>query len=241
MPGSVEQKEAMNLYYGESYDSSGLLNASLRVFKSIGIGKTIGMYIEDPELMEWVKIILTRTFGSKHLDQNALKELKIHGPSELDKPHIILIKFLIWLYKYYDTCADGRVKNLLQNVLGRIKQTDIILYLTPGKDRVMYSTIPFPRLDIFFSNSMESAKRRNALISMRNTFYDLNRFGWSKGRKLQKILEVFTNKYEIVCHELLRSGYINHEVFRDMINIAIDLQKELNRIMTFSFIKDFSQ
>ena len=239
IPGSVTRDEARNLYYGEEYDRLALANFSLQLLRSICIGRAISIYTDDEELLDQIKDVFTRSFGKRHITEyQELEELKIHGPSEQEKPYIVLFKFLLWLYTHYKTVSDEE-RSLLQQILRRMRNTNITIYLVPA-ERAKYRTILIPKLELFFKRWIDKEKKRKALIHLRNNFYRFSSKGWRAGKDIQKIIEVFTNKYELFCHDLLKYGALNYEALREMINIIIDLQKTFKEITGVSFIREMS-
>lgn len=240
IPGSVTRNEARNLYYGEDYDRLALAGFSLQLLNSICIGRAVSIYTDDEELLDQIKEVLTRSFGKRHIiEYQELNELKIHGPSEQDKPYIVLFKFLLWLCTYYETVSDeGR--SLLQQILRRIRNTNITMYLVPG-ERAKYRTILLPKLEFFFTRWIDKEKKRRALIHLRDNFYNFSSNGWRAGKDVQKIIEVFTNKFELLCHDLLKYGVLSYEALREMINIIVDLQRTFKEIpIELSFVREMS-
>lgn len=241
IPGSVTRDEARNLYYGEEYERFALAEFSLRLLNSICIGRAISIYADDEELLDEIKEeVFTRIFGKRHITKSQeLRELGIHGPLEQDKPYIVLFKFLLWLYTRYETVPDEE-RSLLQQILGKIRNTNITMYLVP-RDRAKYRTILLPKLEFFFTNWIDKEKKRKALMHLRDNFYKFINRGWKAGKDIQKILEVFTNKYELFCQDLLKYGILSYETLREMVNIIVDLQRKFKEtLIGVSFIREMS-
>ncbi|MEM3587873.1 MAG: hypothetical protein QXO71_11200 [Candidatus Jordarchaeaceae archaeon] len=241
VPGSVTRFEARNLYYGEQYDHQALASFSIQLLNSLCVGDAISIYTDDEELLDWINSVLTRSFGGRHITEaRTLKDLKIHRVSEREKSYIVLFKFLLWIYTYYERVSNEDEKTLLQQIITRIRNTNIIMYLVPS-EKAKYRTILIPRLEYFFTRWIDKEEKRNALIRLRNNFYNFSSEMWEKGKDAQKIIEIFTDEYESFCHGLLKYGVPNHEKLREMINIVIDAQRKYGgKLIGMSFIREMS-
>lgn len=239
VPGSVGRDEARNLYFGEEYDKGALYRLAMRLLESVCFGSNIAIYFDNQELREDIRKIFLREFGSCHVVGDNLNNLKVH-PLETRSPYIILMKFLLWLYKYIE--ADQQ----WHRIIDLLEQTEGVIYLTPGNEKVNYSTIPLPRLDIFCVNWLMVAERRKALEEMKDSLFSFMREIEKSAKKLkrqkaaQNELRVLVTYYDMLCFHLLQSGFINHEPLRRIIDIALGLSQSYGVDTSFSFVRELT-
>lgn len=245
-PGSVSRNEARNLYFREVYNKQALSQLGTWLLSSICVGKSFAVFFKNETLRDEMSTELLRNFKAFHILSRHLRKLCIH-PLEMNKPYLVFLKFLLWIYERYETESEADAKGRLHRILNLLKETEGIIYFAPGKDKAKYSTIPLPRLDFFLSNWLEVEKRKNALKRARDSLYyfmqDVIRSAAKKKeRKLaQDKLELLATYYDMFCTELLRSGFISYESLRRIINLVVELSDRYKDIyVNLSFFKELT-
>jgi hypothetical protein len=245
-PGSVAYKEARNLYFGEKYESEALSQMSTHLLNSFYIGRDVGVYLACEELRKDIDDILSKRFGVVGIPPEDLeRELRIHN-LERNKPYILFISFLIFLYETWEKETNAKEKEKFTRILSILKETEGVIYFTPSKDKAKYSTMPIPRLDFFFSRWLESEKERKILLKMKEEFYVFIRDVMINAKRIreervaQNSLELFVTYYDMVCAELLRSSLISHELLRRIADLVIELSERYNVDTRLSFIRELT-
>lgn len=233
MPGSVGFREARNLYFGERYDEKALLKSATKLLSSICIGPNVAICFADEFLQRDLRKCIS-DFG-QHILGRDLRELMIHD-IENDKPYICVLKLLLWLYDHAKARGYSHVIDL-------IRKTEGMIYFAPGVERAKYSTIPLPRLDVFFHTWLDKTDRRNVLKTMRDTLYHFTQRVRINARRkketkiAQDKLNLLTTYYDMLCERVLKSCLIDLELLRRMTDIVLELSERYNVHMSLSFIK----
>lgn len=245
-PGSVACKEARNFYFGETYESEALSQMSTHLLNSFYIGRDVGVYLASEELRKDIEDKLSKIFGVVGIPSEDLeRKLRIHD-LERSKPYILFVNFLIFLYKTWEEETNAKEKEKLTRILSLLKETEGVIYFTPGKDKAKYSTIPIPKLDSFFSRWLEAERGRKILLKMKEEFYVFMRDVMINARRIreertaQNSLELFVAYYDMIYAELLRSSSISHELLRRMVDLVIELSERYNVDACLSFIKELA-
>lgn len=234
LPGSVALTEASNLYFGEKYTEQGVQQAGTWLLESICLGRFIAIYFIDESLRQSIRRILLRSFGSKHIDVKNLGNLKVHRV-EQDKPHIILVKFLLWLHD--ELLAENEE---VREALELLKRGEGVILSMP--DKAKESVIHLPRLDLFFSRWLEVSELRKILRSMRDQLYSFmgnvergaKRAG--KQKAAENELELLATYCEIFYADLLKSGFVNQGSLRRIVDLVIEISEKYRVGTTLFFV-----
>jgi hypothetical protein len=238
-PGSVSRNEARNLYFGEVYSGQALSQLGTQLMNSICIGSNVAVYFDNQDLREDIHEELIREFGSHHVLNRDLSRLRIHLV-ENREPYLVFMKLLLWLYERVEA------QKLLYRIVDLLKETEGTIYFAPGKEKINYSTIPLPRLDLFLSGWLETARRRKTLKGMRDSLYFFMQGIEESARRVgelkvtQNKLSLFVMHYNTFCAYLLRSGSISHESLRWIINLILELSDRYKVNVYLSFIKELT-
>ena len=237
-PGSVALKEAGNLYFGEKYGEEELSKASSWLLNSICIGREIAVYFTDENLNKTIRRTLIKEFNSKHVKEENLATLKIH-PSEEDKPHVVLIKFLLWVYMRVE--SDKQFST--QDLLFMLSKTEGVIFIVPDDGKPRESMIPLPNLDFFTREWIEVPERRRILESMRDSLYEFmieveSDNSQSEKKRIKNKFKLISNNLEVFCRDLLRQCFINPEPLRRIVDLTIELSSEYVVKPNLSFIKE---
>ena len=244
-PGSVAYKEARNLYFGERYGGKALSQLSTRLLSSFNIGDDVGVYLNCEELRKDVDDVLNKEFGVGGIPTEDLGRLYIHK-LERNKPYILLISFLIFLYETWEKETNAKGKEKFTRILSLLKETEGVIYFTPDRDKAKYSTLSIPRLDFFFSRWLESEKERRILSRMKKEFYNFMQNVMKNARKIgeeraaQNSLELFATYYDMICTELLRSSLISPELLRRIVDLVIELSERYTINTSLFFIRELT-
>jgi hypothetical protein len=220
-PGALSPKEAFNLYYGERHTDLARLLVARRFLRARCIGDFVGVFINDPVIEDYLSDLFMRDqLGEIHIPRENLGVLGIHRPSEADKPHIVFLKFLLWLY---DKILEEKKLDLIERLGG----SEIILYFTPPRGSPEKSkTILLPSLDSFIGAWLDIDEKRSTLLRMRDSFYRFSREMWGRGRDAQDTIRLFAKMYEMFSFDLMRTGYANHTILKNMVSIVIDAREK---------------
>lgn len=242
-PGSVSYSEARNLYFEESYSPQTLLRLGERVLRSICIGEYVGVYFADQNVLRRLQRELLISFGEIHVVGNNLKRLYVHE-LEYDKPYVVLMKFLLWLYgRYEDRAREGEEGKELGRTLALLRETEGVMYFAP-REKAKESTIPLPRLDFFFSMWLDVESRRKALVNMVRNLYDFMhiviRIASRQGERaaVQKKLDLLTEYYDSFCAQLIRTGSVDFGYLRQITDVLIELSNRYNVSASLSFVRE---
>jgi hypothetical protein len=242
-PGSVSRTEAGNLYFGEGYNEQTLVQLATQLSDSTCIGQNFGVYFSNSELRDDLKRELISSFGKEHITSPGdLHKLFIEPQLESDKPYLLLLKLLLWLYRRYLEEPEATRKGSLRRMCQLLRETDGVLYFTPGLERMKWATIPLPRLDIFFSRWLDADERRRSLQEMSHGLYhfigDVRRAVTKKAEPaVQNKFELLVTYYDMFCAQLLRSGTIPDEVLRRIVDIVMELSDQCGVSINLSFVK----
>lgn len=222
-PGSVTKDEARNLYFGERYDDKNLFNMVLRLCNSFPIGNDIGIYFEDEELRRELMQRFEKGYGSRI--ELPLEELKI-SRYERQKPYVVFMKFLLWLYREYDE-AEPEEKISLKILLDHLKNASATIYFTPGREKEKWCMISVPRIDWFASRWLEDKEQKTKLEELGET---LNNFtnglikkAGRQRRGAKNIIELIMHNYELLSQQLLVFGMVDYTSLRNIVNLVTEL------------------
>ncbi|MEM1691003.1 MAG: hypothetical protein QXF05_05500 [Thermofilaceae archaeon] len=237
VPGSVADEEAGNLYFGESYSGEAIQRVGTWLLQSTCIGEDIAVYFTDGSLRRMIRSILMRRLSSNHIKNEELGRLRIHRV-EGDKPYTVLAKFLLWVLGEEQGAPshEGDMTELLRRAEG-------VIFCVPGKGKEKEFTIPLPRLDLFFSRWIAVPERKKALEDMRDSLYNFmttveesaERVGERK--KVENTFRLISTYGEILYADLLKSGFINHEPLRQIVDLIVELSGEYDVRTSLSFVK----
>jgi hypothetical protein len=227
LPGSVARTEALNLYFpGEKYTTEKLSELTLKLCNSIAIGKSLGLFSENLELMKELRQLSSQYFGKPYKIDN-LEDLDI-SEYESNYPFATLLGFLMWLAMKYDQTV-GDERELLNSILNELKKSSIILYFIPGGEREKWGTISVPNLDAFINNWLLDRNNRNSIQDLRkaiNSIINVVKKAGKDRTKLNNITQILMNYYEPLCQRLIYYGDLDLYAVRRILDIIIELSAE---------------
>jgi hypothetical protein len=227
LPGSVARTEALNLYFpGEKYTTEKLSELTLKLCNSIAIGKSLGLFSENLELMKELRQLSSQYFGKPYKIDN-LEDLDI-SEYESNYPFATLLGFLMWLAMKYDQTV-GDERELLNSILNELKKSSIILYFIPGGEREKWGTISVPNLDAFINNWLLDRNNRNSIQDLRKSINSIINVVKKAGKdrtKLNNITQILMNYYEPLCQRLIYYGDLDLYAVRRILDIIIELSAE---------------
>ena len=239
-PGCASKTEVRNLYFGENYSRSQLQQLACETLSSICFGYSVSFYFENEELQLIIKRLLAKQ-GAEHFD---LRELKVL-PSENDKPHVILVKFILWIYEKFLQAQDFEEKNLLKVIIQKLKETTGKIYVAPRREKEEYSTLPLPSLHFFVSWWIEKEEKRTALHKMMNEMFDFYQKVRKEAirRKLENKVEnsskILANELEILCKHILETGVIDYNSLRRIEDILVELSLNFEKPLHLASMREF--
>jgi len=224
-PGSVAKSEAMNLYFsGEKYSENILTDLASKLYSSIALGDSVGIYTEDEELLEYLRQLIAQKFDRKARYKISADKLGI-SDYESKYPFSTFLGFLFWLMDYYDQ-AEGDEKNLLTSIIDGFKRSSVTIYFMPS-EKEKWRIINVPRLEIFIDIWMLNRDNRTTLREFRdeliNTIKRARRKAQKDKTKIDKVADIIMNNYEIFCQRLITYGDLDLYALRRIIDIVIDL------------------
>jgi hypothetical protein len=227
LPGSVARTEALNLYFpGEKYTTEKLSELTLKLCNSIAIGKSLGLFSENLELMKELRQLSSQYFGKPYKIDN-LEDLDI-SEYESNYPFTTLLGFLMWLVMKYDQTV-GDERELLNSILNELKKSSITLYFIPGGEREKWGTISVPNLNAFINNWLLDRNNRNSIQDLRkaiNSIINVVKKAGKDRTKLNNITQILMNYYEPLCQRLIYYGDLDLYAVRRILDIIIELSAE---------------
>ncbi|MEM4679846.1 MAG: hypothetical protein QXL98_02780 [Thermofilaceae archaeon] len=237
VPGSVAGEEAGNLYFGESYSGEAIQRVGTWLLQSTCIGEDIAVYFTDETLRRIIRSILMRRLLSNHVRNEELGRLRIHKV-EGDKPYTVLAKFLLWVL-----AGDQEAQSHEGDMTELLRKAEGVIFCVPGKGKEKEFTIPMPRLDLFFSRWIAVPKRRKALEDMRDSLYNFMKEVEKRAKivgeqkRVENTFRLISTYGEILYTDLLKSGFINHEPLRRLVDLIVELSGEYDVGTSLSFVR----
>jgi hypothetical protein len=239
IPGSVSCGEARNLYFG-FYQTDVLLELGKHTLNSICIGPNIAVYFFDDELMGLLRFFASRKFGEHHiLKRENLMRIKISLLEE-NQPYIVLTKFILWMSEFLDQVIEEEERNLCEKILRLLRQTEGVIYVTPGNEKVKYTTLQLPNLDFFFSHWIEKKERRMVLLEARNSLFDFL-LELTRVEKESKRVEVIVSAYENLCENLLKRACVAYESLNKIVCHVLELSAQHNIPVSLTFVSRLTE
>ncbi|MEM2271995.1 MAG: hypothetical protein QW356_05690 [Candidatus Hadarchaeales archaeon] len=238
-PGSAANTEARNAYFGEKYTSEILYEMATCLASSVCVGKHVGVYFENEETRKYLEQLCLQYFKSGW--SISPEEIGI-SRYEIDRPYLILMKFLLWLWDQISTEKEPERKELLQNLARQIKQSSAVLYFTPGNDRVRWRTITIPRLDFFITKWVENEERRRKIQQLTKDLTHLMNNVSQRARQMgeravENTIELIMMKYEAFAQKLLEFGIPEYHALYSMVTSAMDVSIHYGIPQTLTYIK----
>jgi len=224
-PGSVAKSEAMNLYFsGEKYSENILTDLASKLYSSIALGDSVGIYTEDEELLENLRQLIAQKFDRRARYKISADKLGI-SDYESKYPFSTFLGFLFWLMDYYDQ-AGGDEKNLLTSIIDGFKRSSVTIYFMPS-EKEKWRIINVPRLEIFIDIWMLNRDNRTTLREFKDELINTIKRARGKAQKdktkIDKVADIIMNNYEIFCQRLITYGDLDLYALRRIIDIVIDL------------------
>jgi len=242
VPGSVARSEARNLYFGERYNSDGLLEMASRLCSSIAIGNAVAIYSEDEELMQGLRRIIASYLGNEvSIDLTNRKVSRTLNISrfEMERPFAILIRLLLWIKKMSVTEQDKDRKMLLFSIITHLRYAPITIFFMPS-ERARWRMITIPRLDPFFSVWLDDDEHCKNLENLLNSIVQqagrLIREANRRGERLkaENAIKLVMYHYELLCERLLEFGSIDSYSARRIVDQLMELAIHYNTEVSFS-------
>jgi hypothetical protein len=238
-PGCAGRTEARNLYFGENYNQTQLQQLAYETLSSICFGYSVSFYFEDEKFQLIIRRRLANQ-GAEHFDLGELKVL----PSENDKPHVILVKFILWLYEEFQR-QNSEEKNLLKVIIQKLKETTGKIYVAPGKEKEEYLTLPLPSLHFFVSWWIEKEEKRTALYKMMNEMFNFYQEVRKEARrrklenKVENSSKILANELEILCKHILETGMVEYNSLRRIEDMLVELSLNFEKPLHLASIREF--
>ncbi|MFQ1021450.1 hypothetical protein [Tardisphaera saccharovorans] len=214
MPGSVSNKELLNLYYGdESYSLKDTYGLASSLIESTGVGQSISIYFYG-EFGTYIRQKAS-SYGSKHFSADGIGSNNF----ENSLPYVELIRLLDFIYQEAGSDEKERVKTMMQEASG-------LIYVTPGKDRDEYSTYVIPSLRTFVNNWLFNDKNRSALSGLLKQIYIAASIEYKKRGGADSQIKVLYNTLEFACQSLIEIGSFPPQALREIADLLVEIGSE---------------